>query len=193
MATFGTHQLIHIPDPFFIKAIADTKGFGGAASKKIVVRLRGNYNNGLHPSWPQTCPFWLTREMYSGSINGATVNTGPWHAYATEYRFNLEIALPASSALLPADYLKIFITGNFSTAVDCAFVLRGNEGLVGPQSDGKHYRCIKSHTSSVQNRPPNGTVTDAWKTYWKEVTDGRTGSAWVDNTAYYQFFEVVNA
>lgn len=46
-------------------------------------------------------------------------------------------------------------------------------------TDGDVYTCIKSHTSTVANKPVTGAD---WSTYW--VKRGSTGGVWADVTGY---------
>jgi hypothetical protein len=46
-------------------------------------------------------------------------------------------------------------------------------------TDSNIYTCIRSHTSSSDNKPITG---DNWTTYWKKK--GSTGGSWVTSTAY---------
>ncbi|MDD5505389.1 MAG: DUF2341 domain-containing protein, partial [Candidatus Omnitrophica bacterium] len=48
-------------------------------------------------------------------------------------------------------------------------------------TDGKDYKCIKSHTSTVSDRPISGA---SWATYWQDNSTTGKGVAWAASTLY---------
>ena len=63
-----------------------------------------------------------------------------------------------------------------SQALTASSVVEGN--------DGKYYRCIKGHTSTVLLGPDEPGVGEQWSTYWTPTSNSTGATAWAETTAY---------